>query len=757
MIKISCAHGQSTSMKKHLSLTQAYLLSFAVLAMWAIFAYLTMYNQIQEQERYAKLINISGKQRMLSQRTALLASQYLTTSDLTFLEELKKTRALMERDHNVLLENIPSDSLKQIYLNEPYSLDAKAKRYFALLEDFIASSNTFDAIYIFERSSRLLPDLDYAVKKYEKESDLKNAQLMKIEGYILFGTILTLFLEALIIIRPTLRYANLNTRQLAEMVHEKTQELTQSLEKLTTEISTRKKMEAEKEKLLAAIHQTRESIVITDASARIQYVNPAFEAITGYRSEEVLGQNPRILQSGEHDQEFYKSLWKELAEGRSWKGEIINKKKDGTLYSEEASISPVHDEIGKIINYVAVKSDVTEKIANEKHLRLKNKMEAVGHLAGGIAHNFNNNLSVILGNIEMAMIKNPENHDAISFLEKAKIAVGRSRDLVQGIIAYSRQDSHEKVSTSLLEIIKETISLLQATIPSTIKIIQSHSPECETKRISAAPSQIQEILINLCNNAVHAMDEEGTITIHLLSTFLSSEDIPSHETCLPGNYVKLSVNDTGCGIPQEILDNIFDPFFTTKEMYEGTGMGLATVQGIVAQHGGMIQVESQPDHGTAFHIFFPAIEKSQTELEDIALETEPLIVVNTHGTEHILFVDDDEMLAELGEKMLIEGGYQVTTITSSTAALTLFEQTPDLFDLVITDQTMPDLSGRDLITALKKINDKVPVILCTGFSTKVDEETAKKQGIDAFLMKPLKMDELLKSVRQILDTFEHQA
>ena len=408
------------------------------------------------------------------------------------------------------------------------------------------------------------------------------------------------------------------------------------------------------------------------------------------------------------------------------------------------------DKNGAVVGGIGFTQDITEqKQAEERHreleeqLRQKHKMEAVGYMAGGMAHNFNNNLGIILGNVELSQLK-VQDPTVQGFLKNAKTAVHRSRDLVSQIITYSRKGIQNKSPIQLLTIIDETITLLRSTLPTTVNLQKIISPDCGSDSINADASQIQEILLNLFNNAVQAMDEKGEILISLEPVELSQAEIPVQYDGIPGKYAKLSVQDSGCGMPAEMLDKIFDPFFTTKELHEGTGMGLATVQGIVAQHGGIIKVNSIPDQGTVFNLYFPIVEETATE-------PTPINEDMPKGTERILFVDDDEMLVELGRLILTEMGYQVVTMTESTEALKLFTANPNHFDLVITDQTMPDLTGKDLLQELKKIRPDLRTILCTGFSSKIDEDRAKQQGIDAFCMKPFDLPEMLQTVRRVLD------
>jgi CheY-like chemotaxis protein len=263
--------------------------------------------------------------------------------------------------------------------------------------------------------------------------------------------------------------------------------------------------------------------------------------------------------------------------------------------------------------------------------------------------------------------------------------------------------------------------------------------------IQADPSQIQEVLINLCNNAMQAMEEKGEIKIALKTVDLKTKDIPAQYNALPGHFLNLRVQDNGCGMSAEMLDFIFDPFYTTKEDYEGAGMGLATVQGIVAQHGGVIKVDSMIDQGTTFNLYFPIIDDTPEITKE---EQDPSM---PQGHEHILFVDDDPMFANTGGQMLKEKGYTVSTMTDSSEALKLFTAKADHFDLVITDQTMPELTGIELIDEVKKIRPDIPTILCSGFSSKIDEDNTKELEADAFLMKPLDLPKLLQTIRQVLD------
>ena len=381
----------------------------------------------------------------------------------------------------------------------------------------------------------------------------------------------------------------------------------------------------------------------------------------------------------------------------------------------------------------------------ENQLRQKYKMEAVGIMAGGMAHNFNNNLSIILGSIELSKMKMPPDAKIDGYLSNAKTAALRSSDLVKKILTFSRQGAKSKAPIVLPLIIDETLNLLHSTIPATIKLQRRISSKSHNVMINADSSQVQECLVNLCNNAMHAMDEEGSLTIALDIIEVQQHDIPVQYECEPGHYAKLSVQDTGCGMSTETIDKIFDLFFTTKPVDQGTGIGLSTVQGIVAEHDGMIKVNSTLGEGTTFELYFPLLQQPQATEVTTANEN------MSGGTEHILFVDDDEILVNLGNEMLADMGYQVTTMTDSNEALKLFRDNLNRFDLVITDQTMPGLTGEHLIEEIKEIRPDIPTIICTGYSSKIDEKKAATLGANAFLMKPLRMPDLLQTVRRVLD------
>jgi two-component system cell cycle sensor histidine kinase/response regulator CckA len=373
------------------------------------------------------------------------------------------------------------------------------------------------------------------------------------------------------------------------------------------------------------------------------------------------------------------------------------------------------------------------------------KMEAIGTLAGGIAHDFNNILSPILIHSELALMEVPQENPVYQNIRSIYKAGERARDLVKQILTFARIKEEDRIPLKTSVIVKEVIKFLRSTIPSTIDIRYEFNTEKEI--IFADQTQLNQIVMNLCTNAAHAMEEKGGTLILILD----NEDIDS-EFCNewpdlePGPYVKLTVTDTGYGIDPEIMERIFEPYYTTKKFGKGTGMGLALVQSIVESYGGTITVESKAGTGTSFHIYFPLVEDYMNTLavsdEDMELPV---------GDENILFIDDEQTAVDTFMVMLGRLGYKVTASTSSAEALEIFRSSPHEYDLVITDQTMPNITGKELAKKIISIRPDMPVILCTGFSEQINEKTAKDIGLSAFVMKPIVMKDIARTIREVLD------
>ncbi len=509
-------------------------------------------------------------------------------------------------------------------------------------------------------------------------------------------------------------------------------------------LAERERIDEERTRLATAVDQASELIFITDTEGLIQYVNPSFEKVTGYTRAEVLGRKPSLLRSGKHDPAFYAGMWSTIARGAVWNGRIVNRKKDGTLYEEEATITPIRDHTGRIVSYVAVKRDVTREITLKKQLRQAQKMEAIGTLAGGIAHDFNNILAAIIGYTELVRMDLAEDSALMANVNKVLGASYRARDLVAQILAFSRQTEQELKPVSISAIVKEALKLLRASLPVTIEIRQRICMEPAT--ILADATQIHQVLMNICTNAGHAMRLTGGI----LDVYLG-EPREEFEPPLPlqhlaaDHYLCLAIRDTGHGMSPEVLERIFDPYFTTKKKEEGTGLGLAVVHGIVTSHNGHITVESTPGQGTVFKIYFPFIPAKVFDHKKTMGSRLP------GGTERVLLIDDEVDIVHVNRLMLERLGYTVSAYSDSHKAVAAFESDPQSIDLLITDMTMPGLTGDLVVRAVHARRPDLPIIMCTGFSEIITAEKAQALGVRKLMMKPLLVGELARSIRELLD------
>ena len=511
------------------------------------------------------------------------------------------------------------------------------------------------------------------------------------------------------------------------------------------DITEQVRAEAERLRLVTAIEQTAATVLITGVDGTIEYVNPAFERITGYTSGEVVGKNPRILQSGKHDRAFYLDLWKTISGGKVWTGRLINKTKDGALVYKDGSIAPVRGSDGNIVNYVQVTQDVTKEVELQNQLVQAQKLEAIGTLAGGIAHDFNNILFAITGFTELAMMDLPADSRARSNMERVMQAAKRSGDMVKQILAFSRRGYGEVLSLDLTPLVKEGLKFLRGAIPSTIELRQSIEPNLD--KILGDATKIHQVLMNLCINASHAIkDAKGTIAVELSQMGLGPDFTEKNPPLVPGKYVRLRVSDTGSGIAPEIMEKIFDPYFTTKEAGKGTGLGLSVVRDIVRSHHGTITLNSEVGKGSTFDVFFPVIEEQGPQVDE-----KPVADVIPVGKERILVVDDENHLLEMYERQLKRLGYEATCTANPEAALELFRADPQKFDLVITDFTMPKMTGIELANELSSIRPGFPIILCSGVSQVVSDSETKKAGIQAVIYKPIRRQEIAQAIRKALD------
>ena len=497
--------------------------------------------------------------------------------------------------------------------------------------------------------------------------------------------------------------------------------------------------------LAMILEQTEEDIIIADIEGNITYVNPAFERITGYSSSEVIGKNPRLLKSGKVNKEIYQDMWDTITSGKVWRGVIINKRKDGSMIEEDSTISPLRNHDNKNHGYFAIKRDMTAHNKLERQLRQSQKMEAIGTLAGGIAHDFNNILTAILGYTELAKMELPEGNTTSSKLTEVLKAGNRAKELVKQILTLSRKTEQELIPVRVDIIIKEALKLLRASIPSTIDMIQEINPTSGT--VMADPTQIHQIIMNLCTNSYQAMYKNGgSLCVSLENKVISEFDIEKNGYNIkPGNYLRLVISDTGVGIPKSEIDRIFEPYFTTKKIGEGTGLGLAVIDGIVKNINGLISVYSEVGKGTTFHVFLP-----YNRLIDEIVVEEDIKEIPT-GTENVLFVDDEEQITTLGKMILEDLGYNVTSFIRSNDALKTFRNAPEKFDLVISDISMPGLTGIELSNELFEIRSNIPIILCTGFSKLLNGIREDDTKFKQIIMKPFLKRELALAVRKALD------
>jgi PAS domain S-box-containing protein len=507
------------------------------------------------------------------------------------------------------------------------------------------------------------------------------------------------------------------------------------------DITERKQTEEWLLSLAAAVEQAADDILLLDAEGRIRYVNAAFERTTGYSREEVRGRSPRFLDSGKHPPEFYREIDDAIAAGRTWQGRFSNRTKDGRRILQDASISPIRDTAGRIVGQVSERRDVTRQVEVEEHTAQAYKLQAMGTLAGGIAHDFNNILSAIIGYTQMAQMKCGDNaklqHDLQAVLQSSR----RAADLVKQILLFSRQGKQEAGPVQVGLIVKEAAKLMRASIPATIEI----RTLCRSEAVVFAdPTEIHRAVVNLCTNAALAMEARGGVLEVVLEDVDLDEDAAARlGGVLPGRFVRLTVSDTGCGMPPEVKERIFEPFYTTREKGQGTGMGLAVVHGVVTSCHGAITVASEPGKGSTFDLYFPAVDRELRTRKSVA---EPL----PRGAGRILVVDDEPLVATTVTEMLQSLGYEVRTRTNAVEALAAFEADPAAVDVVITDLTMPGMTGDVLAQRLKIRRPDLPVIMCTGYSERITPEAARTLGIDEFVMKPVLMGDLAKIVSKVL-------
>jgi len=489
------------------------------------------------------------------------------------------------------------------------------------------------------------------------------------------------------------------------------------------------------------VEDINEVIYSIDAKGIVSYISPAVRRFFGYEPKNIIGKSYLDFVHPEDHLRVLKEF-QEVLSGKFGYDEYRVLSKTGEYRWIRSSSKPIFDD-SRLVGLRGGLSDITEEKRLRTDLQQAQKMEAIGTLAGGIAHEFNNILGIIIGNTELAVDDVPEWNPAKNCLEEIRVASKRAKDVVRQIMSFARKTPATQKPIQISTIVKESLKLIRATIPTSIEIHQEILSDSEM--ILANPTEINQILINLCSNSVHAMEEEtGILEVVLETAALNDRSAAQYEDLTAGEYVKLTVKDTGRGISPEFINRIFDPYFTTKEVDKGLGMGLAVVFGIVKKQDGAIKFTSEVGKGTTAEILFPVTKvQAETKME----ESDDL----SSGTERILFVDDEASLVKIAKQMLERQGYEVVGKTSSTEALKLFQEESDKFDLIITDMAMPHMPGDRLTQEVIKISPKIPIILCTGHSDRIDQDSAKDLGISAYVTKPFDKRGLSKLVREVLD------
>ncbi len=510
------------------------------------------------------------------------------------------------------------------------------------------------------------------------------------------------------------------------------------------DITARKKAEEDMRLWVAAIQSAANAIVIADREANIQFVNAAFTALTGYGAEEVKGKNPRILNSGKQPKPFYEQMWKTISAGKPWHGQLINRRKDGSLYDEEMTITPVKDDGLNVTHYIAIKEDVSERKRLQEQLIQSQKMESIGILAAGIAHDFNNVLGIILGNSSLIERIRGADDRIIKSAHSITQAADRGASLVRQMLTFARKSEVSFSLVSLNDCVRELQKLFYETFPRTMTLV------CQLDEtlplVTADSTQIHQVLLNLSVNARDAMRGSGALVIST-DTVGGEEVHAKFNGAAAETYARITVSDNGEGMDEETRRHVFEPFFTTKGPGKGTGLGLSVVFGIVENHGGIIDVTSEPERGTTFTIYLPTADSKDGEGR---AKAEPASGMRA-GDETVFVVEDEEMLKELAVSILSSSGYKVVTADDGEQAVEIYERQWKGIDIVFSDYGLPKLSGLEALKRMKTINPDVKFVAATGFLAPEEREDLLKAGAKGIILKPYKQEEVLDGIRHVLD------
>lgn len=526
-------------------------------------------------------------------------------------------------------------------------------------------------------------------------------------------------------------------RQLEQQVKERTAELINANVKLEAEIRERKILNA-------ALEQAAECVIITDTEGVIIYVNSAFEKVTGYSMSEVIGKTPNILKSNEQSPSLYKDLWKTITDKKIWIGRFVNKCKDGSCYTETATISPVLDENNNIINYIGVKRDITEELKLEKQYHQSQKMESVGLLAGGVAHDFNNILTAIIGYAELSKLKIANDSPVQYMLDTILSSSDRATGLIRQLLAFSRKELRAPTLLSLDKIVIDMDKMLEQIIGKQIEIKTIYPPELWNVKIDQ--SQAESIIVNLAVNARDAMAAGGLLTIKLANKKIDSNLCESYIKAQPGDYVCLSVTDTGSGMSNIVKERLFEPFFTTKASGKGTGLGLAAVFGIVTHNKGALCLHTKEGVGTTFEIYLPRVIADDTMLDT----DQPVTKISATGNEMILLLEDDKGVLEVMKEAIEMEGFNVIEALNGQDAIRIASNCDRNIDLLLTNITLPKINGKKLSKKLVKIFPNMKTIFTSGDPSRIIEEEDKIKKGDFILQKPFSITDLTQKIKEVL-------